>query len=166
MSLTIDLTSVAYEQADAEWLSDRKPYQHLHQVHQLICEALERKETLCLFLVTPTGSGKTLASYAHSILTGEPVLGVYPTNELIADQVTCIPADLDRWQGTTAFAGSTAAIDAFLQSHPQGRFVAIFDAVAGAIEIAGLFHERYPEVAVGEVHDLSSQESRDAATLR
>ena len=330
MSLTIDLSSVAYEQSDTDWLPNRKPYQYQQQVHQLMREALERKETLCLFLVTPTGSGKTLASYAHSILTGEPVLGVYPTNELIADQeralkaefetlgknrvlrvdsaeldrwqvnndlkrhsetlevllnhspalltnpdilfylffglyqgqpgiaqrlfrlvadiyslfvfdefhlynikqvtdvaffvgalqrinptrgrvfifasatpsspivpllrekfglrvetiegkpsespqakpiahplrLTCIPADLDRWQGTTALAGSTAAIDAFLQSHPQGRFVAIFDAVAGAIEIARLFHERYPELTVGEVHGLSSQEGRDAATLR
>lgn len=330
MSLMIDLMSVAYEQSGADWLPDRKPYQYQHQVYQLICEALERKETLCLFLVTPTGSGKTLASYAHSILTGEPVLGVYPTNELIADQeralkaefetsgknrvlrvdsaeldrwqvnydlkrhsetlevllnhspvlltnpdilfylffglyqgqpgvaqrlfrlvadiyslfvfdefhlynikqvadvafliaalqrinpsrgrvfifasatpsspivpllrekfglrvetiegkpsespqakpiahqlrLTCIPADLDRWQGTTAFAGSTEVIEAFLQHYPQGRFVAIFDAVAAAIEIARLFHERYPELKIGEVHGLSSQEGRDAATLQ
>lgn len=79
-----------------------------------MCEALERKETLCLFLVTPTGSGKTLASYTHSILTGELVLGVYPTNELIADQERALKAEfealgtnrvlrvdsseLDRWQ--------------------------------------------------------------------
>src|SRR5437870_1169346 len=114
MSLTLDLAPIAYEQSDADWLPSRRPYLYQQQVHRLVREALERKETLCLFLVTPTGSGKTLASYAHSILTGEPILGVYPTNELIADQERALKTEfaalgtnrvlrvdsneLDRWQ--------------------------------------------------------------------
>jgi CRISPR-associated endonuclease/helicase Cas3 len=328
MSLTIDLAPIAYEQADADWLPGRRPYVYQQQVHRLVREALEKKETFCLFLVTPTGSGKTLASYAHSILTGEPVLGVYPTNELIADQervlkaefeasgtnrvlrvdsneldrwqvdfdlerhsetletllrwqpvlltnpdilfylffglyqgrpgiaqrlftlvcdvystfvfdefhlynikqvadvaffvgslqrisptrgrvfifasatpsspivpllrdklglrveliedkssenpqartiaqplrLTLIPADLDHWQGTTALAESIEIINAYRQAYLPGRFVAIFDAVAGAIEVARLFRVSYPGLAVGEVHGLSSQEAREAAT--
>lgn len=328
MSLTIDLAPIAYEQSDTDWLPGRRPYLYQQQTHRLVREALERKETLGLFLITPTGSGKTLASYAHSILTGEPTLGVYPTNELIADQeralkaefaalgtnrvlrvdsneldrwqvdfdlkrhsetletflnwkwvlltnpdiffylffglyqgqpgiaerlfrlvgdvystfvfdefhlynikqvadvaflvgalqrinpargrvfifasatpsspivpllreklglrveliedkpsensqartiaqplrLTLIPADLDHWQGTTALAESIETVNVYRQAYPQGRFVAIFDAVAGAIEVARLFRDRYPDLAVGEVHGLSSQEAREAAT--
>ena len=114
MSLTIDLAPIAYDQSEGPWLPNRQPYLYQQQLHQLVCETLEQRKTLCLFLVTPTGSGKTLTSYAHSILTGEPVLGVYPTNELIADQERALRAEfeasgtnrvlrvdsseLDRWQ--------------------------------------------------------------------
>jgi CRISPR-associated endonuclease/helicase Cas3 len=328
MSLTIDLAPIAYDQSEAPWLPNRQPYPYQQQVYQLVCETLAQRKTLCLFLVTPTGSGKTLASYAHSILTGEPVLGVYPTNELIADQeralraefeasgtnrvlrvdsseldrwqinfdlkrhsetletlmhwrpvlltnpdilfyiffglyqglpgiaqrlfrlvgdvfstfvfdefhlynikqvadvafligtlqrinptrgrififasatpsspiisllreklgirveiieampseipharviahplrLILIPTDLDRWQGTAAFTESIGIIDAFRQNYSQGRFVAIFDAVAGAIEVARYFRNRYPGIAVGEVHGFSSHTSREEAT--
>src|SRR6266436_1563847 len=115
MSLTIDLAPIAYDLSEAPWLPDRRPYLYQQQVHQFVCETLQQRKTLCLFLVTPTGSGKTLSSYAHSILTGEPVLGVYPTNELIADQERALrvefeasgtnqkvlrvdSSELDRWQ--------------------------------------------------------------------
>ena len=327
MSLTVNLDPISYEQVNAEWLPERRPYSYQQRVFQLVDQALERKETLCLFLVTPTGSGKTLASYAHSILSGEPALGVYPTNELIADQertlrpeyealgknrvlrvdsaeldrwqvdfdlkrhsetletllrwqpvlltnpdilfylffglyqgqpgiaqrlftlvndvystfvfdefhlynikqvtdvaffvgalqrinpargrvfifasatpsspvipllerlglrvevieslsseapqaktiaqplqLTLMSTDLDRWQGTDTFMESTEVINTFWQAHPQGRLVAIFDAVAGAIEVARFFRDRYPTSAVGEVHGLSSQKAREVAT--
>jgi CRISPR-associated helicase Cas3 len=328
MSLEINLVPTAYDQIEALWLPNRQPYLYQQQVHHFVREALEKRETLCLFLVTPTGSGKTLASYAHSILTGEPVLGVYPTNELIADQeralraefetsgrnrvlrvdsheldhwqvnfdlkrhsetletlmrwqpvlltnpdilfylffglyqgqpgiaqrlftlvgdvystfvfdefhlynikqvadvafligtlqrinpargrvfifasatpsspiipllqkklgirvetieaipsgnsqarviahplrLILLPADLDRWQGTSAFAESIEVIDSFQQNYSQGRFVAIFDAIAGAIEVARLFRSRYPGLTVGKVHGFSSEVSREEAT--
>jgi CRISPR-associated helicase Cas3 len=330
MSLEIDLDPIAYDQVETPWLPNRKPYLYQQQVHQFVREALENRKTLCLFLVTPTGSGKTLTSYAYSILTGEPVLGVYPTNELIADQeralreefetsgrnrvlkvdsseldswqvnfdlkrhsetletlmrwqpvlltnpdilfylffglyqgqpgvaqrlfalvgdvystfvfdefhlynikqvadvafligaLQCInptrgrvfifasatpaspiipllreklgiqvetveatpsedpqarviahplrlillPADLDRWQGTNALTESIEIIDTFRQSYPQGRIVTIFDAVAGAIEIARLFRSRYPNLTIGEVHGFSSEVSREEATQK
>jgi len=99
----------------------------------------------------------------------EPIEGIPsedPQAKTIAQplQLSIVPADLDRWQGTTAFAESIEVIDAFRQAYPQGRFVAIFDAVAGAIEAARLFRDRYPGFSVGEVHGLSSQEAREAAT--
>src|SRR5262249_52611270 len=78
-------------------------------------------------------------------------------------RLTFIPADLDHWQGTTALAESIEIVNAYRQAYPRGRFVAIFDAVAGAIEVARLFRGRYPDLAVGEVHGLSSQEAREAA---
>lgn len=86
MTFTIDVLPVAYEQVEANWLPDMKPYPYQWQAYQLVQQAMENKETLCLFLVTPTGSGKTLASYAYSLNTGQSALGVYPTNELIRDQ--------------------------------------------------------------------------------
>lgn len=327
MSLTINLDPISYEQANAAWLPGRRPYSYQQRVFQLVNQTLERRETLCLFLVTPTGSGKTLASYAHSILNGEPALGVYPTNELVADQertlnpeyealgknrvlrvdsaeldrwqidfdldrhsetletllhwqpvlltnpdilfylffglyqgqpgiaqrlftrfsdiystfifdefhlynikqvtdvaflvgtlqrlnpgrgrvfifasatpsspviplleklglrielvenpssetpqaktvaqplqLTLMSADLDRWQGTDTFMESIKVVNAFWQAHPQGRLVAIFDAVAGAIEVARFFRNQSPNLTVGEVHGLSSQKARKAAT--
>lgn len=86
MSITVDIPPVAYSQENQAWLPNLKPYPYQWQALQLIRQALEKKETLCLFLITPTGSGKTLTSYAYSLQTGQSVLGVYPTNELIRDQ--------------------------------------------------------------------------------
>ena len=134
MSLTIDLAPIAYEQSDASWLPGRSPYLYQQQIHQLVRETLERKKTLCLFLVTPTGSGKTLASYAHSILSGEPVLGVYPTNELITDQERALRAEvetvgknrvlrvdsneLDRWQIAFDLKRHSETLEALLRWQP------------------------------------------------
>ena len=84
--LTLNIDPIAYDQVAADWLPDLTPYVYQQQVYQLVQDALAKKETLCLFLVTPTGSGKTLASYAVSLMSGQPALGVYPTNELIRDQ--------------------------------------------------------------------------------
>lgn len=90
MTLTVNVPPVAYDQVDADWLPDMKPYPYQWQTFQLVQEAIENNETLCIFLVTPTGSGKTLTSYAYSLKTGMSALGVYPTNELIRDQENAI----------------------------------------------------------------------------
>lgn len=84
--LTLTIDPIAYDQIAVDWLPGFTPYIYQQQVYQLVQDALAKKETLCLFLVTPTGSGKTLASYAVSLMSGQPALGVYPTNELIRDQ--------------------------------------------------------------------------------
>jgi hypothetical protein len=81
-------------------------------------------------------------------------------------RLTLLPADLNHWQGTTALAESSEIIDAFRQNYPQGRVVAIFDAVAGAIEVARLFRSRYSSLTVGEVHGFSSEVSREEATQK
>lgn len=328
--IEVDIGPVAYEQMDANWLPGLRPYIYQWHVHELIREALERNDTLCLFLVTPTGSGKTLASYAYSIKHDLPALGIYPTNELIADQqralqpwfgrpedyrvlrvdsrqldnwqamldlrrhsetleklmrwhpvlltnpdilfytffglyqgppgvaqrlfslvgdvyrlfifdefhlynvkqvadvafligtlhrinprrgrvfvfasatpkspiipwlrdklglrveavegqpspapdarpiahplrLTLVPADLARWQGPQVLAENLGIVDRFLTEYPQGRVVTILDAVAGAINVADAFRERYPQLSVGEVHGLSSAEERGEALRR
>lgn len=331
--LELDIAPLAYEQVDADWLPGKRPYRYQQRAFESIREAFDKRETLCLFLVTPTGSGKTLASHAYSLRTGAPILGVYPTNELIADQQRALepeykqvlgwpewvyqidsrtldsiqeervykahsetleavlnwrrviltnpdilfyiafgryanqrfpsiekrlyrlvadiyriivfdefhlyntkqvadiaflvgalsrlnpdrpyvfifasatpddevvnllreraglrvvqiqaealqdtnariiahpvhlaiaPADLDRWQGLTALDESFSIVDEFLTEFPRGRVVAIFGSVAGAIEAARRFRERYPSVSVGEVHGLSSDAQREAALL-
>jgi CRISPR-associated endonuclease/helicase Cas3 len=94
--LTLDIAPIAYAQTDADWLPRKMPYVYQQRVYQLVQGALARNETLCLFLVTPTGSGKTLASYATSIMTGHPALGVYPTNELIRDQERVLEPEYKR----------------------------------------------------------------------
>jgi CRISPR-associated endonuclease/helicase Cas3 len=84
--LSINIEPTALDQVDQAWLPGLKPYAYQAEAYRYIRQALESKETRCLFLVSPTGSGKTLASYACTILHQEPAFGAYPTNELIRDQ--------------------------------------------------------------------------------
>lgn len=112
--LNVGIEPLAYDQEDAPWLANLKPYTYQRRAYERMAQALSQRETLCLFLVTPTGSGKTLASYAYAINRAMPAFGVYPTNELIRDQERALkswiaPADdygllridsqrLDEWQ--------------------------------------------------------------------
>lgn len=93
--LTVSIAPLAYEQVDALWLSNLRPYVYQRQVYERIERAMTRKETLCLFLVTPTGSGKTLGSYAYAINHAIPAFGIYPTNELIRDQERALKSWID-----------------------------------------------------------------------
>jgi CRISPR-associated helicase Cas3 len=93
--LNIDIEPLSFEQTTSSWLSDLRPYVYQDRAYTLVEQALDRRETLCLFLVTSTGSGKTLASYASAINNGLPALGVYPTNELIRDQERALKPWLD-----------------------------------------------------------------------
>jgi CRISPR-associated helicase Cas3 len=332
MSLELEIAPVAYPQVEVDWLPGLQPYPYQWCVYQLVQEALTNNETLCIFLITPTGSGKTLASYAYSIHTGMPALGVYPTNELIRDQeralgleykrvlgwddwvlrvdsctldqwsldldepyhaktleilldwhrviltnpdilfyivfgrypdiqgqrqrlfrllgdiyrimifdefhlynvkqmsdvsfligtlqainpdrgrvfifasatpdlpvltwlqdklklrvevvhgesssevkariiayplrLTIAPADLARWQGTEVLNAHLEEVDAFFDDYPQARLVTILDAVAGAINVAQTFRDRYPNRSIGEVHGFSSVQEREEALQR
>jgi CRISPR-associated endonuclease/helicase Cas3 len=84
--IRLDLEPVAYPVLDAEWLPNKKPYPHQVETLRLITEAMERNEFLCIFNASVTGGGKTLASFAYTLRTGTPAVGVYPTNELLEDQ--------------------------------------------------------------------------------
>ena len=94
--LTVSIAPLAYAQTEDVWLPNLRPYVYQSRVYRLVQEALEERQTKCLFVVTPTGSGKTLASYAYAINHGEPAFGVYPTNELIRDQERALKPWLDR----------------------------------------------------------------------
>ncbi len=80
---------------------------------------------------------------------------------IIAQEVelTLVPADLDRWQGTAALDLALAKMG----SEPDLRSVAIFDSVVGALETAQRCRAVFGNHAVGEVHGLSSQAQRLAA---
>ena len=104
MIVQVDVAPMGYEQLKTEWLPSRCPYGYQWKAFQQMKEALEANQTLCLFLVTPTGSGKTLASYAYSILHGKPAIGVYPTNELIADQERALQLEYEVVQGWSDWA--------------------------------------------------------------
>ncbi|MEW6045884.1 MAG: type I-D CRISPR-associated helicase Cas3' [Bacillota bacterium] len=100
--IEVEIAPVAFDQVEGvQWLPGLRPYGHQWEAYRLIAAALESRNTVCLFLVTPTGSGKTLAAYAYSIRTGEPVIGAYPTNELLADQARALEP-LYRQSGTNS----------------------------------------------------------------
>ena len=81
-------------------------------------------------------------------------------------QLTLLPADLRRWKGVETLLEYLPTLQAFLSEHPQARLVAILDSVAGAIEVARLLRELFPDKAVGEVHGLSSEQEREEAIRR
>ncbi len=99
MVLELNLSPLAYQRIEADWLPGYQPYTYQWKVYQLVAEALTQKRTQCIFLVTPTGSGKTLASFAYSIKQGIPALGIYPTNELIRDQERALAPEYERVLG-------------------------------------------------------------------
>ena len=110
-ALDVDIEPLAFAQTDDAWLPGYRPYPYQSRVYRRIEEALENRETCCLFLTTPTGSGKTLASYAYTILHGVPSFGVYPTNELIRDQERALKPWLDPHQEYRLLRIDSAQLD-------------------------------------------------------
>ncbi|MFQ5869757.1 MAG: type I-D CRISPR-associated helicase Cas3', partial [Candidatus Zixiibacteriota bacterium] len=78
-------------------------------------------------------------------------------------RLTLAPADLARWKGLEALVEHLEQVDTFLNDYPQARVVTILDAVAGAINVAQTFRDRYPDRPVGEVHGFSSAQEREEA---
>ena len=135
MSLTIDLAPIAYEQSETEWLPNRKPYLYQQQVYQLVCETLERKEDSMLIPGHAYWEWKNARQLCSlDSRHGEPVLGVYPTNELIADQERALRAEfeasgtnrvlrvdsneLDRWQINYDLKRHSETLETLLQLEP------------------------------------------------
>jgi CRISPR-associated endonuclease/helicase Cas3 len=79
-------------------------------------------------------------------------------------ELTLLPADLDRWQGTEVFLEYLPQLQQFVACYPQARMVMILDSVAGAINVAQVLRSTFPNRPVGEVHGFSSDEERAAAT--
>lgn len=84
--VTLHLQPIFYQHLDESWLPNKKPYAHQVEILHRAEQAISNREFLCLFNTSATGGGKTLASYAYAIIHDKPVVGVYPTNELIEDQ--------------------------------------------------------------------------------
>lgn len=78
-------------------------------------------------------------------------------------RLTVAPADLTRWQGPGTLVEHLPLVDQFFNDYPEARLVTILDSVAGAVNIADAFRERYPARGVGEVHGLSSLDERESA---
>jgi len=79
-------------------------------------------------------------------------------------QLTLLPADLRRWKGVEALLKYLPELQQFVNTYPQARLVTILDSVAGAINMARVLRETFPNEPVGEVHGFSSAEEREAAT--
>ncbi|MBC7234187.1 MAG: type I-D CRISPR-associated helicase Cas3', partial [Chloroflexi bacterium] len=74
-----------------------------------------------------------------------------------------VPADLTRWEGSKALLENLWIIQEFLDAHPQARLVAILDSVYGAMEVARVLRDHFPDRRVGEVHGFSSEKEREEA---
>jgi len=109
--LSINIEPASLDQVNEAWLPDLRPYAYQAEAYRHIRQALEKKETCCLFLASPTGSGKTLASYAYTILHQEPAFGVYPTNELIRDQERALLPWIDPKQEYRLLRIDSATLD-------------------------------------------------------
>ncbi|MCP4418632.1 MAG: type I-D CRISPR-associated helicase Cas3' [Chloroflexi bacterium] len=79
-------------------VSQRQP-DHIHlSEHQLeTYNAVIGEEYDVVINTAMTGDGKSLAAYLPSLLHGESLLGMYPTNELARDQQENLPATMKSW---------------------------------------------------------------------
>ncbi|MBP0040580.1 MAG: type I-D CRISPR-associated helicase Cas3' [Roseofilum sp. SBFL] len=110
--INVNILPVALDQVKTdEWLAGKHPYHYQWNAYKLISEAFKSNQTLCLFLITPTGSGKTLTSYAYSMNTGKPMFGVYPTNELLADQERTLIEEYEKFGSNRVIRVDSKALD-------------------------------------------------------
>jgi CRISPR-associated endonuclease/helicase Cas3 len=79
-------------------------------------------------------------------------------------ELSLLPADLGRWKGPETLLDYLPELQQFVADYPQARIVTILDSVAGAINVAQVFRETFPDKPVGEVHGFSSSEEREMAT--
>jgi len=120
-ALTVEVLPVAFDRVNSGWLPGLQPYAYQAQVYGRVREALDRRQTLCLFVTAPTGSGKTLASYAFSIRHRIPAFGVYPTNELIRDQERALKGWMDPNQEYRLLRVDSAQLDEWESRLDQKR---------------------------------------------
>jgi len=108
--IRLDLAPVAYPLLDEQWLPGLRPYPHQAKTLRLVKQAVEQKTFLCVLNTAATGGGKTLASFAYTLLENVPAIGIYPTNELIEDQLRAL-------RGAVGALGPQLAVDSahFLQ---------------------------------------------------
>ncbi len=189
-ALTVNISPLAFEQINENWLGDLKPYAYQSQVYRLAQEALTGKKTLCLFLVTPTGSGKTLGSYAYAINEKVPAFGVYPTNELIRDQENALkplidPTDdyrllridsqqLDYWQDTLDKVQHATTFETLMNwkptilTNPDILFYTFFGLYAGSKGIGSRLFAlmgQYQQFVFDEFHLYNVKQMADVAYL-
>jgi CRISPR-associated helicase Cas3 len=93
MQFVVEL--LRYIRTDEPFIANLCPYQHQADTLRVVEEALDNRQTVCLINTSVTGSGKTLANFAAAVRRGEGArtIGVYPTNELIADQARSLIGD-------------------------------------------------------------------------
>ncbi len=79
-------------------VSQRQP-DHIHlSKHQLeTYEAVIGGEYDVVINTAMTGDGKSLAAYLPSLIHGDSLLGMYPTNELARDQQESLPDTMEMW---------------------------------------------------------------------
>jgi len=94
--VNIDLKPKALKRYNDKFLRDFNPYLHQIQTLEAFENIMENKDSMALFNYTSTGGGKTLASFAPSLLYEIPAIGIYSTNELIADQKYALSEFIDK----------------------------------------------------------------------
>ncbi len=78
-------------------------------------------------------------------------------------ELTIFPADLGHWKGVQALFDQLPVIKQHIDNYPNIRLVTILDSVVGAIELAKILREHFPDIDVAEVHGFSSEFERSRA---
>ena len=123
--IRLNLEPVAYPLLDEDWLPGKRPYPHQVETLCHVQQALEQGEFLCLFNASVTGGGKTLASFAYTLRTGMPAIGVYPTNELIEDQRRALQAELPKERLFKIDSRELDRLEADYEQHGHARTLEI-----------------------------------------
>jgi len=195
MALTLQVQPVYYaREPDHDWLPGKEPYAHQREVYRLTLEALERGEFLCVFNTSATGGGKTFANFAYPLKHRKPVVGIYPTNELVADQCRALTElagelangaqlhhvdsrTLDKWEAEIEAHGHPHTLETILNwqdavlTNPDLVYLTFFGLYARSEQSPGLnqrLHQvlaDYPLFVFDEFHLYNVKQVGNVATM-
>jgi len=120
-----DVPSEVAERLPAGWRLSQ------HQVETY--KALTGGEYDVVFNTAMTGDGKSLAAYLPTLVSGRPVLAMYPTNELARDQETQLDGSKKQWrcEEVRITPMSAARLEAIVAEGTYGRKAAVIRHLVG-----------------------------------
>jgi CRISPR-associated helicase Cas3 len=116
--MRIVVEDLRYAQITAPFIGTFDPYEHQLKTLELVREAVQKSQTICIENTSVTGSGKTLANFAAAALDGVRSIGIYPTNELMLDQHVSLK---DTFSSQDILILDSQGLDGIVQAQPHMR---------------------------------------------
>ena len=109
--------TLRYTTGSTPFIANLQPFAHQLRTLEYVRQAIRERRTICIENTSVTGSGKTLANFAAAILDGVPTCGIYPTNELLLDQLV----SLKKYLHNEIMLLDSQGLDDILDAQPHMR---------------------------------------------